>query len=91
MHGLRPRESPSGLQNTAPRPTQSHSSWRNADQTATTDLSAILPKPLPELVMKKDLLYWNQSFQDNLIETAMLLLTLGFLAYVIKLAFFEED
>ncbi|MDO5102876.1 MAG: hypothetical protein Q4D91_08280 [Lautropia sp.] len=41
--------------------------------------------------MKKALLYWNQPIQDNLIETLMLLLTLGFLAYVIKLAFFEQD
>lgn len=41
--------------------------------------------------MKKELLYWNQPIQDNLIETLMLLLALGFLAYVIKLAFFDKD
>lgn len=41
--------------------------------------------------MKKDLLYWNQSPRDNIIETAMLLLALFFLCYVIKLAFFDKD
>lgn len=41
--------------------------------------------------MTKEPLYWNQSLQDNVIETLMLLLTLAFLAYVLKLAFFEPD
>lgn len=41
--------------------------------------------------MKKEIFYWNQSVQDNVIETLMLVLTLVFLAYVIKLAFFEDD
>lgn len=35
--------------------------------------------------------YWNQSLTDNLIESALLLLTLIFLGYVIKLAFFDRD
>lgn len=41
--------------------------------------------------MKQEHLYWNQSLQDNAIETLMLLLALVFLAYVIRLAFFEPD
>ncbi|VEJ21372.1 hypothetical protein [Neisseria animaloris] len=41
--------------------------------------------------MQKELLYWNQSIQENIFETSMMLLTLLFLFYVIKLAFFEKD
>ncbi|MDO1508902.1 MULTISPECIES: hypothetical protein [Neisseria] len=41
--------------------------------------------------MQKELLYWNQSIQENILETSMMLLTLLFLFYVIKLAFFEKD
>ncbi|WP_281256736.1 hypothetical protein [Neisseria iguanae] len=40
---------------------------------------------------KHELQYWNQPWQENLLETAMLLLVLIFLAYVVKLAFFESD
>ncbi|MDO5356097.1 MAG: hypothetical protein Q4E77_01200 [Conchiformibius sp.] len=40
---------------------------------------------------KTNPLYWNQSWQDNLTETLMLLAALLFLAYVVKLAFFEHD
>ncbi|UOP04832.1 hypothetical protein [Conchiformibius kuhniae] len=39
----------------------------------------------------KDKLYWHQAWQDNLIETLMIVLMLAFLAYVVKLAFFEDD
>lgn len=41
--------------------------------------------------MKQEILYWNQSLRDNIIETVMLLLALGFLCYVVKLAFFDQD
>lgn len=41
--------------------------------------------------MKTAPLYWNQPLADNLLETGMLLLTIVFLCYVIRLAFFERD
>lgn len=41
--------------------------------------------------MKQEILYWNQSLRDNIIETVMLLLALWFLCYVVKLAFFDQD
>ena len=41
--------------------------------------------------MEKTKLYWNQPLNENLIETAMLVLSLRFLVYVVKLAFFERD
>lgn len=40
---------------------------------------------------KKEILYWNQSPADNLLETVMLVLALAFLCYVVKLAFFDQD
>lgn len=40
---------------------------------------------------KEDVFYWNQSFADNLVETVMLVMTLVFLGWVIKLAFFDKD
>ena len=39
----------------------------------------------------KEKLYWHQPWQDNLIETLMIVLVLAFLAYVVKLAFFDRD
>ncbi len=36
-------------------------------------------------------IYWQQSLQDHLLETSLLVLTLLFLVYVVKLAFFEGD
>lgn len=41
--------------------------------------------------MEKTKLYWSQPLNENLIETAMLVLVLCFLLYVVKLAFFERD
>ncbi len=41
--------------------------------------------------MNKELLYLNQSVQENIIETVLMVLVLAFLCYVIKLAFFEKD
>lgn len=41
--------------------------------------------------MKKEVFYWNQSAHDNAVETAMLLLAVLFLCYVVKLAFFDDD
>lgn len=41
--------------------------------------------------VKKEILYWNQSLNDNILETAMLLLAVVFLCYVVKLAFFDKD
>ncbi|WP_255351168.1 MULTISPECIES: hypothetical protein [Neisseria] len=41
--------------------------------------------------MKKEILYWNQSPHDNMVETVMMLLTVLFLCYVVKLAFFDKD
>ncbi|MDO4641103.1 MAG: hypothetical protein Q4A84_05295 [Neisseria sp.] len=41
--------------------------------------------------MKKEIFYWNQSLHDNITETAMLLLAILFLCYVVKLAFFDKD
>ena len=41
--------------------------------------------------MNKELLYLNQSVQENIIETVLMVLILAFLCYVIKLAFFEKD
>lgn len=39
---------------------------------------------------KKELLYWNQSIHDNVLETLMLVMAVVFLCYVIKLAFFDH-
>lgn len=36
-------------------------------------------------------MYLNQSIQDNIIETVLMVLVLAFLGYVIKLAFIEKD
>lgn len=36
-------------------------------------------------------MYLNQSVQDNIIETVLMVLVLTFLGYVIKLAFIEKD
>ena len=41
--------------------------------------------------MNNEIFYWNQSPHDNLVETAMLLLAVLFLCYVVKLAFFDQD
>lgn len=41
--------------------------------------------------MNKEIFYWNQSVHDNVVETVMLLLTVLFLCYVVKLAFFDKD
>jgi hypothetical protein len=41
--------------------------------------------------MNKELLYLNQSVQENIIETVLMVLVLAFLCYVIKLDFFEKD
>lgn len=41
--------------------------------------------------MKKEIFYWDQSLHDNIVETAMLLLTVLFLCYVVKLTFFDKD
>ena len=41
--------------------------------------------------MEKQIMYLNQSVQDNIIETALMVLVLVFLGYVIKLAFIEKD
>ncbi|VEF01528.1 hypothetical protein [Neisseria canis] len=41
--------------------------------------------------MKKEILYWNQSVHDNILETVMMVLVIAFLYYVVKLAFFEKD
>ena len=41
--------------------------------------------------MKKEIFYWNQSQQDNALETVLLLLAVLFLCYVVKLAFFDKD
>ncbi|MDO5070630.1 hypothetical protein [Neisseria zoodegmatis] len=41
--------------------------------------------------MNKEIFYWNQSTHDNIVETVMLLLTVLFLCYVVKLAFFDKD
>ncbi|WP_255733749.1 hypothetical protein [Neisseria sp. Dent CA1/247] len=41
--------------------------------------------------MDKEIFYWNQSTHDNIVETVMLLLTVLFLCYVVKLAFFDKD
>lgn len=41
--------------------------------------------------MKKEILYWNQSVHDNILETVMMVLVIAFLCYVVKLAFFEKD
>lgn len=41
--------------------------------------------------MKKEIFYWNQSPQDNVLETVLLLLAVLFLCYVVKLAFFDKD
>lgn len=35
--------------------------------------------------------YWNQSINDNIIETTMMILAVAFLCYVVKLAFFEDE
>jgi hypothetical protein len=39
----------------------------------------------------KQIMYLNQSVQDNIIETVLMVLVLAFLGYVIKLAFIEKD
>lgn len=36
-------------------------------------------------------MYLNQSVQDNIIETVLMVLVLAFLGYVIKLACIEKD
>lgn len=41
--------------------------------------------------MKKEILYWNQSVHDNILETVMMVLVIAFLCYVVKLTFFEKD
>lgn len=41
--------------------------------------------------MEKQIMYLNQSIQDNIIETVLMVLVLAFLGYVIKLAFLEKD
>lgn len=41
--------------------------------------------------MKKEMFYLNQPLSENLVETTLLLLTLLFLAYVVKLAFFDHE
>ena len=41
--------------------------------------------------MEKLIMYLNQSIQDNIIETVLMVLVLAFLGYVIKLAFLEKD
>lgn len=41
--------------------------------------------------MKQEIFYWNQGLHDNIIETSMMLLTVLFLCYVVKLAFFDKD
>lgn len=41
--------------------------------------------------MDKQIMYLNQSVQDNIIETVLMVLVLAFLGYVIKLAFIERD
>ena len=41
--------------------------------------------------MEKTKLYWNQPLNENLIETAMLVLALCFLVYVVIRAFSERD
>ena len=41
--------------------------------------------------MEKQIMYLNQSVQDNIIETVLMVLVLAFLGYVIKLAFLEKD
>ncbi|MDO5056063.1 MAG: hypothetical protein Q4E06_01895 [Lautropia sp.] len=35
--------------------------------------------------------FWNQPLGDNLIETALLVLALLFLGYVLRLAFFDHN
>ena len=40
--------------------------------------------------MEKQIMYLNQSVQDNIIETVLMVLVLAFLGYVIKLAFIEK-
>jgi hypothetical protein len=41
--------------------------------------------------VEKQIMYLNQSVQDNIIETVLMVLVLAFLGYVIKLAFLEKD
>ncbi|MFC2564923.1 MAG: hypothetical protein ACFNT6_09705 [Neisseria sp.] len=41
--------------------------------------------------MEKQIMYLNQSVQDNILETVLMVLVLAFLCYVIKLAFIEKD
>lgn len=41
--------------------------------------------------MKAPSAHWNQSLSDNVLETAILLITIAFLCHVVKLAFFEKD
>lgn len=41
--------------------------------------------------MEKQIIYLNQSVQENIIETVLMVLVLAFLGYVIKLAFIEKD
>ena len=41
--------------------------------------------------MEIQIMYLNQSVQDNIIETVLMVLVLAFLGYVIKLAFLEKD
>ena len=41
--------------------------------------------------MEKQIMYLNQSVQDNILETVLMVLVLAFLCYVIKLDFIEKD
>lgn len=41
--------------------------------------------------MEKQIMYLNQSVQDNILETVLMVLVLAFLCYVIKLTFIEKD
>lgn len=41
--------------------------------------------------MEKQIMYLNQSVQDNILETVLMVLVLAFLCYVIKLVFIEKD
>ena len=41
--------------------------------------------------MEKQIMYLNQSVQDNILETVLMVLVLAFLCYVIKLPFIEKD
>lgn len=35
--------------------------------------------------------YWNQPLADQLLETVLLVLAVAFLAWVLRLAFFDHD